>query len=79
MEDDLRPVIGDRLEQVVVVADVAAHVGDMPGQPGRNEVARLRRRLRVAIANDVGAQFEQPGCEPGAFEAGVAGDEYGFA
>ncbi|MCY1547156.1 hypothetical protein D9M68_831940 [compost metagenome] len=72
VEDDFRTMLLDHPEQRLAVTDIAAQVGD-----------RQAQRIPMAIfgsgwqreTDHLRAQLRQPGGQPGALEAGMAGEQ----
>ena len=78
MEDDIRLGDEDALRQGVAVADVQDVMFQAFGKPKLVKERGLGVG-RQGDTDDAGAEHEQPFAEPGAFEAGVAGNQYRFA
>src|SRR5204863_3209956 len=74
MEDDVGLGFRHGTREVLAVAHVALDVAELLGEAKQFEVALVVER-RQGIARHVGTELEQPGRQPRALEAGMAGHE----
>ena len=74
MEHDVGLGFRQGARELCAVAHVALDVAHLSGEPEKLEMAFVVGR-RQGVAGDIGAELEQPGRQPRALEAGMAGHE----
>ena len=76
MKDDLGFGGLNKFGESPAISDVCDRfAGQLLGNPGFGIQARISRG-RQCVAVDFGAELGEPKCQPGAFEAGMPGDEH---